>query len=29
MGEDTLEESFTESFGIEEGWRRRSPSVVT
>jgi hypothetical protein len=24
MGEDTLEESITESFGMEEGRRRRS-----
>jgi hypothetical protein len=27
MGEDTLEESITESFGMEEGRRRRLPAA--
>jgi hypothetical protein len=27
MGEDTLEESITESFRMEEGWRRRLPAA--
>jgi hypothetical protein len=25
MGENNLEESFTERFGTKEGWKRRSP----
>jgi hypothetical protein len=28
MGEDTLEDNFTESFRKEEGRRRRSPMVT-
>jgi hypothetical protein len=28
MGEDAFEESFMESFGTEEGRRRRSPAAV-
>jgi hypothetical protein len=27
MGEDTLEDNFTESFGKEEGGRTRSPAM--